>query len=84
MIKVGDIIKHKAFLDVAVQALVITQSPEGDLDIGGVWINQGCTNSYYINIPINFILKKEHIRDWYKCLNPTSKFIRNETWEQLQ
>lgn len=85
MIKQGDIIKHQAFMDVAVQVFFSSTNPKtGDIRIDGVWLNQGQTQSYRINEPANFTIKKNHLCKWYKCLKPESKFLRNEEWEQLQ
>lgn len=84
MIKSGDIIKHKNFMDVAVQVLFTTTNPEtGNIEISGVWINQGQVKTYSTNQLAYFIVKKEDLSNWSKCLKLDSSFIRNESWEQL-
>lgn len=85
MIKQGDIIKHKAFMDVAVQIINTTTNPETqDIEVRGIWINQGQVSSFVLNQVTTFIIKKEHLSNWLKCLKPRSSFIRNEEWKQLK
>lgn len=89
MIKPGDIIKHKAFLDVAILILFSSEHPETkDLEIKGVWLNQGQKTSYVINsnkyptgIPITLNLSTLQIKNWLVCSKPEAKFIRNEEWK---
>jgi len=92
MIKQGDIIKHKAFMDVAIQVMYLSENPEnGDIEIRGIWLNQGQTKSFVINtnkypagVPVIYIIKKHQICNWLKCDKPSSKHIRNEPWSRLQ
>jgi len=89
MIKVGDIIKHKAYMDVAIQVLFTSTNPENEeIIIKGVWINQGqiqsyYINAYYINEFVERTIQKSQLPNWFKCMKPKSKFIRNEEWKQL-
>jgi hypothetical protein len=84
VIKQGDIIKHKAFMDVAVQVIFASTNPEnGEMEVSGIWINQGQLRTYSINEPAKFTIKKHQLDNWMKCLKPKSNFIRNEEWEQL-
>lgn len=83
MFKSGDIIKSNAFMDVAVQVLLTRTNPEtGDVEIDGVWINQGYVNTMYINVPAHFTIKKEHLDNWLKLEGPMTKCIRNEKWSK--
>jgi len=85
MIKSGDVIKHEAFLDVAVQVHTVSKNPEtGDISITGMWINQGQVRTYVINEPASFSIKEKHIENWSLCEKPTSTFVRNEKWRSLQ
>ena len=84
MINQGDIIKHKAFIDVAVQVIFASTNPEnGEIKVSGIWINQGQLRTYNINEPAKFIIKKHQIDNWMRCSKSKSSFIRNEKWEQL-
>jgi hypothetical protein len=91
MIKSGDIIKHKASMDVAIQVLYASEHPDnGDVEIRGIWLNQGQTKSFIINtrkypagVPVDCVIKKHQLSNWFKCARPDSKFIRNEEWKQL-
>jgi hypothetical protein len=85
MIKQGDVIKHQAFMDVAIQIITSNTHPKtGDIEVRGIYLNQGQVETFSINEPAHFIIKKRNLKNWYKCLKPESKFIRNESWEQLQ
>lgn len=84
MINQGDIIKHKAALDVAIQIMYTSANPlTGDTDIKGIWINQGQVETYSLNIPVNFTILKKDMSNWLKCMKPQSGFIRNEEWKEL-
>lgn len=84
MIKSGDIIKHNAFMDIAVQVFFINNNPETEeIEISGVWVNQGQVNTYCINEPAKFTIKKHELSNWMKCLKPKSDLIRIEQWEKL-
>ena len=84
MIKVGDIIKHKAYMDVAIQVLLTSTNPANEeIMITGVWINQGQTKTYSINEIVERTIQKSQLSNWFKCIKPESEFIRNEEWKQL-
>lgn len=84
MINPGDIIKHKAAKDTAVYIISSLQHPlTQDIEIKGIWINQGFVNTYEINILAEFTIKKEHLNNWLKSLNPNAKCIRYEEWKSL-
>jgi hypothetical protein len=85
MIKSGDVIKHKNFTDVAIQVMFVSVHPNtNDIEISGVWINQGQTQTYSINEPAKLQIKEKHLSDWLKCSKPKSTFIRNEEWKELE
>jgi hypothetical protein len=85
MINQGDVIKHKAALDVAIQVMYASTNPmTNDVEISGIWLNQGQVQSYSMNIPVEFIIKEKHVSNWLRCEKPSSKFIRNETWSELK
>lgn len=91
MIKQGEIIKHKNFMDVAIQIMYISTNPETEsLEVRGIWINQGQTESFVINtrkypygVPIELTIKKEDLSNWLKCSKTDIVFIRNEEWKVL-
>ena len=75
-IKVGDVIKHPRFLDVA--CLVNTIHETGDLTV--FWINQGFTESWIISkntsrVSIN--------KDWLLCDTPNIKCLRYSSWSRV-
>lgn len=85
MIKTGDIIKHRLFMDVSVQVLFVSVNPENnDVLVKGVWINQGQTSTFSINEPAEFTITTGNKNDWLKCKKPDSNFIRAEEWEQIK
>lgn len=87
----GDVIKHKAFIDVCVQVTFIDNDPElEEVIVHGIWFNQGQTESFMINtkqypygLPCHFSIKRKNLDKWFKCLEPTSKFLREATWETI-
>jgi len=91
MIKSGDVIKHKASMDVAIQVFYSTVDPETtNILINGVWINQGQvdtftirTKRFPIGVPAEFFIKPEHLKNWLKCRKPDAQLIRNEEWVPL-
>jgi len=92
MIKAGDVIKHSAFMDVAIQIITSSINPHnGDIYINGIWLNQGQqasfiikTRKYPVGVPIEMIIKKDQVQNWTKCLKPNSDFIRQEEWKVLE
>lgn len=91
MINQGDIIKHKAAMDIAIQIISARTNPETEnIEVRGIWINQGQTISYIINtkeypagIPAEFIIKPNHLCNWLKCIKNKSEFYRTEEWKPL-
>lgn len=84
MIKQGDVIKHKATMDVAVKVFYTSVNPDtGYTLVYGTWINQGQVLTYPLNCSAEFFIKPEHLNNWLKCKNPDSKFIRNEEWNSI-
>ena len=86
MIYQGDIIKHRAALDTAVQIMSATKHAEnGSYEIRGMWLNQGFVDTYAINILAEFTIKKEDLSNWMKCLLTLDEIrcIRNANWAQL-
>lgn len=90
-LEAGDVIKHKAFVDVCIQLTFVDNDPEEDsVIIHGIWFNQGQTESFLINtkqypfgIPCYFTLKRKQLNNWFKCMEPTAKFLRKATWESI-
>ncbi len=83
-LKIGDIIKHEKFMDVAV---VIASDPmplkAGGICVKGLWMNQAFVNSYIMSKTVYLKIKEEDLTKWSKCLDPTAKCIRYETWEKI-
>ncbi len=85
MIKQGDVIKHKSFMDVAIQVYFANQHPDTrDFEVRGVWLNQGQTSTYSLNEPAEITIKKVNLNDWLKCSKPESGFLRIEEWKELK
>lgn len=88
-LKPYDVIKHKKFMDVAIQITkppIITKS--GKLKIKGNWMNQAYVESFIIGKLKNFgkselVIMPENIKDWLVCLNPHANCVRNEKWIRL-
>lgn len=84
MIKPGDIIKHKAFMDISIQVVIANITPNGqDMYIRGIWYNQGQVKSYLMNVHTRLIILKEDLGNWLKSAEPRSEFIRNKEWVEL-
>lgn len=91
MIKPGDIIKHKNFMDVAILVLLSHKNPEtGEIEVKGCWVNQGQKESFTITtkrnpagIPMEYVIKADQLKNWLVCSKPESNFIRAEKWKQL-
>ena len=85
MIKQGDVIKHKSFMDVAIQVYFINQHPETqDIEIRGIWLSQGQVESYCSNESAEFTIKAHNLNDWLKCSKPESITLRSEEWKELK
>lgn len=90
-LEAGDVIKHKAFIDVCIQVTFLDNDPEEDeVIIHGIWFNQGQIESYLINteeypfgVPCYFKINRKNLDKWFKCTEPTAKFLREATWESL-
>lgn len=84
MVKQGDVIKHKAAMDVAIQVFRFKQDPNtSNYHVQGYWINQGQVMKYSMGIPAEFYIKPEHLPNWLKCAKPESDKIRDEEWVPL-
>ena len=91
MVNRGDVIKHKAAMDTAIQVMIFTRDPStSNYIVRGVWINMGQTQSfpiateeYPVGIPAEFFIKPEHLSNWLKCTKPKSKFVRKEDWKPI-
>lgn len=91
MIKQGDLIKHKASLDCAIQVITSTVDPRTqNILVKGVWINQGqvqtfpiATPTYPIGIPAEFFIRPGHLKNWLMCIKPDSLHVRKEEWIPL-
>lgn len=84
MIKPGDIIKHKTFMDVAIQVVTVNYTPDDKyIFIQGVWYNQGQVTSYSMNLHDDLIIVIEDLGNWLKSAEPRSEFIRNKEWVEL-
>ncbi len=79
----GDVIKHKNFKDVAIQIQNLSLQND-QLIISGTWLNQGMTKSYNINKPALFSIHTSELSNWFKCINPKAKCIRNEKWKEFK
>ena len=85
MLNKGDVIKHKAAMDVAIQIFRFAQDPNtSNYHVQGWWINQGQTMKYSMGIPAEFYIKPEHLTNWLKCQKPDADKIREEKWEPLK
>lgn len=90
-IEPGDVIKHKAFIDVCVQVTMVGKNPDtGDLTITGFWFNLGQNQSFQIKtkqypqgIVCNFDISKKNLDKWFKCEEPTAKFLREAAWTSV-
>jgi len=83
----GMVIRHKKWLDVAY--LVRDAMVEfGRYEVHGQWINMGYERTYPIT-PANLTqVIKIHgdtidNGDWYACVDPEAKCVRNEKWFRL-
>lgn len=91
MISPGEVIKHKAFMDVAVQIIFALLDPEtNNLEVRGIWINRGQSNSFIINskqhpegIPAEFIIKQKHLQNWLKCNKQIGVSFKDAEWKEL-
>ena len=84
MINPGDMIKHNAAMDVAVQVINANRSQDGDYSIQGIWFNMGQAKTYSINELADFTIKKDQVQNWKKIIGPISEFVRNDNWEQVK
>lgn len=83
MPKVGDIIKHDEFTDVAfsVTAVYVVGA---DIAISGNYVNQGVHKSYLIPVPSEEIrLKTQQLVHWLVCEEPQATCIRNVPWARM-
>lgn len=84
MISPGDVIKHSAAMDMAVQVVYANRMPNDDYEIRGIWFNMGQARSYLIDVSATFTIKKHQLRNWQKIIGPISDFIRDDEWGELQ
>jgi hypothetical protein len=88
--KIGDIIKHEAFRDVAI-TLISQPMPlkGGGYFIKGLWVNQAFVESFIINPireygKVTLRILREDLSKWFICDNPKAKCIRYENWTQIR
>lgn len=83
-LKTGDIIKHKAFLDVAFE---VTRAFYGthDMVVCGLWVNQGFTRTWVIDTTEHwFRISEEQKDNWLVCEKPRAVCIRGEKWVKIK
>jgi hypothetical protein len=81
--KIGDIIKHKNFSDVALEVIKFKRYSQDYYSVKAKWINLGYNESKYIGINKNLKIKDEDMKDWLICLDPGYKCYRYSDWEPI-
>lgn len=80
-----DIIKHKAFMDIAFEIAsntIITKS--GKLKVRGYWINQGAITPFKITYHKETIeIKPENISQWQIFIGEDKENLRAEEWRDI-
>ena len=83
--KIGDIIKHRRFMDIAVwvqKPVIMTDS--GKMFIRGMWINQAFVSTFPLGIKMKYRIPPDKIHEWMICDNPHAKCVRYEKWTPLK
>jgi hypothetical protein len=83
MFKVGDIVKHERFMDVALEVLRCVEMPEY-YAVNGVWVNQGFVKSYDIGRADLVKVSKDQKEQWYRCIDRSKdQCLRKCDWEKI-
>lgn len=78
----NQIIRHKRFMDVC--CLVIKDfKTQVAHKLKIMWINQGYTESYNLNINQRIEILDKDLKDWEILLDRSSKCYRNAKWSNL-
>ena len=86
MVRTGNVIKHKKFMDVAFHVGKVRgpYGPNGRVEITGAWINQGYVKSWILCITQKLILTDAQIKaEWQVCLEPDADCFRHVQWKDL-
>lgn len=86
-IRPGDIIKHDGFRDVAIYVMHVGQLEYGatSVQVGGVWVNRGFINSWFLDENIFFSIELKDLKKWKVCVNPlTVMCLRNAEWKPIR
>ena len=81
--KLGDIIKHKNFMDVALEVVKFKQYSPNHYTVKAKWINLGYEKSQYIGINKNIKIKNEDMKDWLICKDTSLQCFRYSDWRGL-
>jgi len=83
MLRTGNIIKHKNFMDVAI--IVNTCDKYGSYYmISGEFINQGFDETYPMGQYKTFKIETNKLSDWSVCTQPSTQCIRYSNWKELK
>jgi hypothetical protein len=81
--RIGDIIKHKRWKDIALEVLRISPTTGGYV-VQGEYINMGFTSSWHMNIgEHSHVLLHSKMADWERMIEGMHPSIRYNKWVAL-
>lgn len=75
-------IKHNTFKDICFQVEDCFFTKNG-IEINGSWLNQGFTESWYLNERQTINISKDDYKNWLICNELKDKCLRYCKWESI-